>query len=174
MRYFRLQLDQYEKSGLVIHGLPNKKGGREALDGDLSNLDLLTVISAHSQNGKIYPELLVSPVLMFKETIKEVFDLYIPDLEYKNFCLLDEYNKEHVYYTAPALKAANVISDKSERINLSDGKILLDKKALEELHGLEIFRLGEIRDFVIVALPVAESLLRRKIPGIFLAHIEAV
>ena len=112
---------------------------------------------------------------MFRESIKEVFDLYMPELEYKCFSLLDSENgKVHVYYHAPALEIVSAMSDKSERPYNSTSKLYLDKRVVEELDGLDIFRLNEPAKLIFVSLPVAESLMRRKIPGILLTHIEMV
>ena len=153
------------------------KGVRTAsTKGDLSLLDDLTVTEAHSYEGKYFAQQLLSrQVFMFRDSIKEVFDLHMPDLVYKNFCLIDsEDKKTHMYYHAPALKVVSVMSEKSYRDFYNNLTLYLDKDKIYELDGLDAFRLSEPENIIVVSLPVAESLMRRKIPGILLTHIEMV
>jgi len=179
MRYFRLHQDLRRESGLTTHGVDDKM--REAIRGNLSALDNLTVVKAHTFKGRYFSELLSRQVFMYKNSVKEVFDLYEPSLEYKDFCIIDVENDSYVqYYSAPILKHVPALSPKSERPFSSTSKLYLDKKAVVEMDGLDIFRLSDYDDLrqtglnncVVVSLAVAESLMRRKISEILLTHLE--
>ena len=175
VRYFRLRQDERNESGLIMVGSSEKRGVREAGLGNMSLLEDLTVIKAYTFKGRLFKELLHRQVFMFKSGIKEVFDLYLPELEYRSFCIIDlDDEKILEYYHAPILKVAATLSPKSERPSLASGKLYLDKKLVQELDGLDIFRMAEPEKCIIVSLPVAESLLRRKLPGILLTHVEMV
>ena len=180
MRYFCLQQDLRRESGLATYGVDDKM--REAIRGNLSVLDNLTVVKARTNKGRYFSELLSDQVFMYKNSVKEVFDLYEPSLEYKDFCIIDLENDNYVqYYSAPILKRVSALSPKSERSFNSTDKLYLDKRAVEELDGPDIFRLDDLDDLhisrdkcIVVSLAVAESLMRRKISKILLTHLELV
>ena len=179
MRYFQLHHDKRKESGLIFTGA-FKKGVDEAMLGDLSLLEELTLMKALTNEGRYFTELIDRQVFMFKKSIKEIFDMYQPDLTYKDFCIMDsEKATLYEYYQAPAIKVVPAMSDKSVLFGASETKLFMDKMAVKELDGLDIFRLATPNrhlydQYIIVSLPVAESLMRRKIPGILLTHVEVV
>ena len=173
MRYFRLHQDERKESGLVMIGTSDTSGVNAAGQGDLSLLDDLTVMKALTSSGSLFAELLSRQVFMFKDSVREVVDLYEPELAYKNFCIIDSGNRDiHAYYAAPILRVCAAVSPESERPYSLTSKVLLDGTTLEELGEPDIFRLAEPEKHIVVSLPVAESLLRRKIQGILLTHLE--
>ena len=139
----------------------------------MSLLGELTVLKAYTFRGSFFAELLDRQVFMYKEQMKEVFGMYLPDLEYKRICILDYDDKDiHAYYSAPALQIVPAALQNGTMPLSSASKPCLDRKVLEDLDMPDIFRLAAPNKHIIVSLPVAESLLRRGIPGIILTHIE--
>lgn len=164
---------QDERSGgrLVLPGMLNM---REAVRGDLSKLDVLTVLKVESNSGCRFSELLSWQLFLYKDSIKEVFDAYIPELEHKGFGLMDMTTKQICYYSCPGLRVHTALSEKSELRPLRDRRLILDSRKLRDLDYPDIFRMGELDEqAVAVSLPVAESLLRREIEGIRLVHMES-
>jgi hypothetical protein len=176
MRYFRLHHDERENSGLIMYS-GDTPGMAQAMRGDLSLPEGLTVLMAHSFKGKHFAELVDRQVFMYRNRIKEVFEAYLPSLEHKEFCVIDaDDNKLHMYYSAPILRIVSVLAAKADGAQPQPSRrsVLLDKRALEDADMPDIFRLADPEKHIIVSSSVAESLLRREIPGIHLTHIDII
>jgi hypothetical protein len=175
MRYFRLWQDERIESGFIMGSVPDAQGMRQAIHGDISQLEEFTVQEASTFRGRLFTEILSRHVFMFKDSVREVFDIYLPGLAYKKFCIIDKDHKDiHAYYSAPGLEIIQAAMPKNTGSYLSADNICLDKQSLEDRDMPDIFRLAEPKKHIIVSLPVAESLLRRAIPGIRLTYIEMV
>jgi len=175
MRYFRLQEDERAEAGIIMKSVYGKPGIKEAINGNLSLLEELTVAKANMFKGSQNTVLLSRQIFMYKEIVREVFDMFLPDVTYKNFCIINiENERSYTYFTAPMLKIASALSEKSIKPYHHNGKIYLDKRALQDLDEPDIFYLKEHNIGVIVSLAVAESLLRRNIPRIRLTHLKVL
>lgn len=101
-------------------------------------------------------------------------DIYQPDLQYRYFCLLDNQNQVHKFYYAPALEMVDCLSEESG-CNLDKSVIRNVVLRKESIDGKDLFRIAGVKEpVVIVSLPMAESLLRRRPKGIRILHVEIV
>lgn len=117
------------------------------------------------------PDLIQSPVTMFSGELKDIIDAYEPDLIFKELVLIHKENSLHYSYTQIFMEHLEVLSDRMEYYpNGMPKQLLLDEKKIGFHH---MFRLeGPYRKDPVVSLPLAESLLRRKITGICFEEVE--
>lgn len=91
---------------------------------------------------------LESPIILISKNMKKVFSMYAKDIQYKQFCILNNKVGDYGIYYAP-------IIDISDEI----GKTCIARIKLQQKEAL------------VVRLDVAESLLRRNIDGILLSSM---
>lgn len=147
MKYFKLRQDNRIPYGVLLTGI-NKIGGYfESKKGDLSALDRAIASYVNSSPVNFYPDILDRQIYMIRGVVKEVFDLFLPDLEYKHCCLLDNPNNRYDIYYIPVLDV----------LELQEGAA----------QGRHIFRIAQAKEIeVAVSLDVVEAVLRRSPTGI--------
>lgn len=175
MKYFRLTQDHRIPYGIMIQNFRGFPNIQEAINGNIIPLKFMSVGFVKPSQYNWYPEVLDSQrVFMVQEDVKKVFSLYLPDAEYRHFCILDKANMVYKYYYVPQLDLIDCLSNESKS-NLD--KSVFDKIVLkkEEIVSRDIFRVSNINTtMVIVSLAVAESLLRRDVFGIRLFNVQLV
>ena len=152
MKHFSLEQDKRIPYGVLLTQLNNIYGYYESKKGNLTSLDRAIISFVNSSPINFYPDVLDRQIFMIKGVVKEVFDLFLPELEYKHCCLLDNPNRKHELYFIPILSSRSVLAD-AEKNDY-------------------IFRLVNERDSkVIISIEVAEAILRRKPTGIRISSI---
>ena len=169
MRFFRLAQDQRPATGPIISNL-GCRGVGKAILGDLSELDELTVLPAKNLHAEHF-SYLDRQVCMFREAVRDAIGLYEPELICKSFCLLDSEQDIQVYYHAPVLPSESVLPGEGGVAAHRDQPLQLDSRKLMLVRDAHIFRLREAADVVIISLPLAESLLRRRFDHITITNI---
>ncbi len=169
MKYFRLQQDNRIPNAVLLTDLNNIGGYREASAGNLDALDDVVVSFVNSSKLNFYPDVLNRQLFMVKDAVKEVFDLFLPELEYKRAFLLDApYNKYERYYI-PVLEALPCLSDKS---TIDRGRIIDIVLKQEVTKDKFIFSVSNNKEIAtIVCLDAVEAILRRKAAGIRITPI---
>jgi len=118
-----------------------------------------------------YPDALSRQIFVVREPLKQVFDMFVPDLTYKILCAMDLPNRKRAYYYAPQLPSIECYSEQSDA-NLNRSAIHSLRLKKECIGDNDIFRVGGINEHVvIVTLGVAECILRRKLNGIRLNRV---
>lgn len=172
MDYFRLGQDRRIPYSVLLQGTPDIPNIQNAMHGDIVGLEEMTIVTVSSSTFNAYPNILDRQLFLVKEEIKEVFTYFAPQMQYRSFCLLDTENAVFNYYFAPDIELVYCF-DESSTYNLNKSviqKVVLKK---EQVKDRDIFRLKEVNDcVVIVSLPVAESLMRRKIEGLRFFSVE--
>ena len=99
MRYFRLEQDKRIPYGVTLNKLADIGGYYESKGGDLSGLDRVIVSYVNSSPINFYPDILDRQIFMIKGAVKEVFDVFLPELEYKHCVFLDNpYDRYEEYF----------------------------------------------------------------------------
>lgn len=172
MEYFRLQQDRRVPYAVFMQGLNGIPNAREAMNGNLTPLAFMNPIRVNSSKFNWYPDVLDQQIFMVKERIQKVFELFLPEMDSRNFCLLDSLNGRYEYYAAPCLDMVDCLSDKS-KCNLDKSvvsKIVLNLQKVGQRH---IFRIANVNtSIVIISLEAAECILRTRPEGIEIKHIE--
>jgi len=152
MKYYRLCQDRRIPYSVLLTNLNNIGGYYESKGGNLSLLDKTIVSFVNSSPINFYPDILDRQIFMIKDAVKEVFDLFMPELEYKHCCLLDNPNNRHELYFIPVLDLVDMSKNSTK--------------------GTHIFRLKDTREIeVIISLEVVEAILRRKSAGIRISPV---
>jgi len=147
MKYYKLGQDRRIPYGVLLTKLNSIGGYYESKSGNLSSLDKAIVSFVNSSPVNFYPDILDRQIFMIKDTVKEVFDLFLPELDYKHCCLLDNPNDRYDVYYIPILDV----------LDMREG----------EAQGRHIFRIADAKEIEVAAsLDVVEAVLRRDPVGI--------
>ena len=152
MDYFKLSQDKRIPYGITLNSVDRIAGYRESKRGDMSLLENgISEVVRHSPLN-FYPDILDRQIFMIKGAVKEVFDMFLPDMAYKRCNLIDTAVERYETYYIPTLDVVD-IKDGIER-------------------GLHIFRIEGTKEIeVAVSLAAVEAVLRRKPVGV---RVEAV
>jgi hypothetical protein len=147
MKYFCLGQDTRMPNGVLLTNVNAINGYYEYKKGNVSLLDDSFVSMVHSSPVNFYPDILDRQIFMVKGAVKEVLDMFTPDMQYKHCCLLDEPNQKYEQYFIPLFDT-------------------VDAHTGAEM-GLYIFRnKNENNIEVLASLEFVEVLLRRKPTGV--------
>ena len=170
--YFRLSPSSRLRRPLTIFGLPAQY--RNATDKDgFDKLDLAIVAYFSEEAREEIPAILGEPTFLISDKLKQLFNLYVPDLEAKMVQLFAGEKDSHksCLYWLPFFPPVDCLHKSTERY--PDGsvkQIVLDNAALPRA---PIFRVGGMREYRVVVEPcVAESILRRSPYGVDLTPVE--
>lgn len=153
MKYFKLGQDNRIPYGVLLTGVNRIGGYYESKGGNLSSLDKVIVSFVNSSPINFYPDILDRQIFMIKGAVKEVFDLFLPELEYKHCVMLDNPEKRYEQYFIPVLDV----------LDMQEG-------LMREKH---IFRIAGTKEIEVAAsLEVVEAMLRRKSIGVRISPVE--
>lgn len=126
----------------------------------------------HESENTFFTSIIDTPFPLITEEVKNVFDLYEPNIIYKQIVLLDsKYEKAEVYYL-PILEEVECLNEKSE-YNLDKSIIKKGIIDYEKTEGKAIFRLKGFDHYYMVGrLDLVESILKRNVKGIGLTELE--
>lgn len=173
-QYFRLHASPRLMRPLKIIGLPasyQRVRTREAFDALPSDIVAYFMESAVPEISGVIED----PSFLVCDQLKTLMQAYIPDLQAKTVQLFagEPESKTGYRYWLPYIESVNCLSPQVERY--PDGqpkKLILDAEAVSDLY---CFRVGGILEQrIIVALPVAESILRRCLYGVNLEPVEVI
>lgn len=117
-------------------------------------------------------DVLLDPTFMVSEAIKSLFDLYDSEIRWKAlqlFPLNEAYNVLPLYWVPWFDEIDCLHADASKYDSGMIKHLVLDERRIQ---NKDVFRVGGLLEYkVIVSLPVAESLLRRRFYGIELKKV---
>jgi len=147
MRYFKLGQDRRIPHSVLLTNTNRIGGYEESKGGHLSDLDRVIASTVNSSPINFYPDILDRQLYMVKGAVKEVFDLFLPEIRYKHCVLLDKPEKKHERYYIPMLDVFEVNAGRAR--------------------GLHIFRIKNTKEIEVAAsLEVVEAILRRNPIGV--------
>lgn len=121
-----------------------------------------TVLFIKENKNIYFPDIMLFPFLMISRKIKDILDLYEPNMGYRQIILIENKNERCMQYFIPHLMRLECLSKKTE-YNFDHSEV---KKAVLEQNRLIdkcIFELGEVSNRqVIVRQDFLESVLRRE------------
>ncbi|RDY27784.1 hypothetical protein [Lachnotalea glycerini] len=175
MDYFELFQSEKVENAVELMGLDSSQYPYAMTKGDFEVLDKLKVAYYSGRETEEMCDILKEPTCLISNEIKRLFKLYDRSLEYKGvqlFSTASENTTSPLYWVAgfPIIDCLHESSQKYGNGMLKE--LILDKK---KIRGLNIFRVaGLLEHKVIVTLPVAESILRRRLYGIGLRRVKVV
>jgi len=147
MKYFKICQEKRGSYGILLKDLNSIGGYKESQKGDMSKLDNSMVLLIDPGSADFYADILDRQLFMIKNAVKEVFDLFLPELEYKHCCLIDSASEKYEQYHIPVLEVLDTQTASTE--------------------NKHIFRLIDTKETAVMAsLEVVEALLRRNPVGV--------
>jgi len=147
VKYFKIGQDRRIPYGVMLTHLDRISGYSDSKKGSFSSLDYVIVSTIDSSPINFYPDILDRQIIMIKGAVKDVFDLFLPVLEYKHCCLVDRDNDRCDVYYIPTLEVLDV-----------------QEGVAQCRHIFYSFEKKEIE--IIASLVVIEAILRRKPIGV--------
>lgn len=175
MEYFELRQSNKVVNAVKIINLRANAYNYVMADQDFQALDKLKVAYFSGQDSEELCAILTAPTYLVSDQLKTVLKLYDKEMEFKGIQLfpLAEERKLYPLYWVPHFKVVQCLHETAEKYdNGRLKKIVLDKRTLE---GISMARVGELLEYkVVVSLPVAESILRRRLYGVQLEKAEVI
>lgn len=173
MRYFFIKQDTNLPGSITFRDFDITGQRHLFLKADSERLNDTAVMYLGGDGKEARPDFIQRPVTMFSEHLKEIIDAYEPGLIFKDVVLIHKENSLQYRYVQILMDQLDGLSDKTEFYpNGIPKKLILDQA---KIGRHQIFLLaGEmnIRKDPVISLPLAESLLRRKVTGIQLEEVE--
>lgn len=175
MDYFELFQSEMVENAVELMGLDSSRYCYAMKERDFAALDKLKVAYYSGRETEEMCDILKKPTYLISNEIKRLFELYDTKIEYKGvqlFSTASENITSPLYWVAgfPMVDCLHESARKYDNGMLKE--LVLDKKKIK---GLDIFRVAGLLEYkVIVSLPAAESLLRRRLYGIGLQRIKVV
>ena len=111
-----------------------------------------------------YPDIMMDPVFMVSEAVRDVIAIYGRQVSFKEVFLLDpERDEGHIYYI-PFLPVADCLESRKDSVGKKDREYAVDEEKLWNRH-IVMADMPE-RQCIIVSLDFAESVLRKGMTGI--------
>lgn len=172
MEYFELTQSANVLHAIQIYNLDSKQYLYQLTQEKFNELPDLKVGYFSGSPAEEVCDVLVAPTFMVSEAIKQLFSLYDDKIRWKALQLfpLDEsYNVLPLYWVPLLSELGCLHADTRKYDSGTLEQLVLDRRCLFDK---DIFRVGGLLEYkVIVSLPVAESLLRRRMYGIELKKI---
>lgn len=146
MEYFIMKQDIRYYPVPHIQDFNEKFHKKDFTTGSAYKISDRNVVFSDSTDHLKFIDYLESPIILISKNMKKVFSMYARNIQYKQFCILNNKVGDYGIYYAP-------IIDTTDRI----GENCIARVKLQ------------LKEVLVVRLDVAESLLRRNIEGILLS-----
>lgn len=146
--------------------------GQSRITGDISYLKRITLFeTSYSANEETQFDILDRSLFMVSKKIKEVFDLFLPYIDYREICVADTKQRCSHYYYTPSFHFSDL---KNEMINSSSShnertiKVFANQNLTDEIIKVR----GTSGTFILVSLMIAEAMLRMDAKNVRLIPVE--
>ncbi len=173
MDYFELRQSTKVENALEIMGLDREKYCYTMTKENFEALDKLKVAYFSGREFEEICDVLISPTFLISDRMKKLLELYEKQSQYKGVQIFPtaEESRQFPLYWVPCFPEVDCLHKNT--VMLDNGmvkRLVLDARKLGKYH---IFRLPGLLEYkVIVSLPVAESILRRRLYGVEFQKIE--
>lgn len=173
MEYFELFQSKKVEHPIEVIGLEKEKYSYTMTEQEYEQLDKLIVAYFLGHASEEICDILEKPTFLISDNLKNVMELYEKEMEFKGVQLFpkEEECKQYPLYWVPLFHEEKCLH--KDTVFLDNGmisKLILDQ---ERIGNRQILRISDILEYkVIVSLPVAESILRRRLYGIGIQKIE--
>lgn len=172
MKYYHMYQDKRIKNCVRLRDFPTD----ESVDFTKEDADKLresTIIYTTNDKEVTYPSLLEAPIIMVEQEVQKVITMYDDTVIFKSVAIINKEENTQESYKVMLLDRIDCLHEMTEyRKDQSIQKIVLDSKKIGKL---KIFQIqGTKRKDIIIAMDIAESLLRRHVLGIRYEEIECI
>ena len=171
MRYFFMTQDIRLPNSIKYRDFDITGGRYLFLQSDSDRLNDMTVLYLAGDGKEAVPDFIQRPVNLFSSCLKEILEAYESSLIFKDVILIHKENSVQYSYVHTLIEELDVVSEKTEYYpNQMPKRLVLDSEKIG-YHHLFLME-GKYRKDPIVSLPLAESLLRRRVTGICFEEVE--
>lgn len=175
MDYFELYQSETVENAAELKDLDSSRYSYAMKEEEFAALDQLKVAYYSGRETEEMCDILKEPAYLISNEIKRLFELYDTNMEFKGIQLFSTArgNTASPLYWAAGFPMLDCLHESAVKYdNGMIKELILDKK---QIKGSDIFRVaGLLEHKVIVTLPVAEGLLRRRLYGIGLRRVKVV
>lgn len=175
MEYFELSQSELVENAVEIVGLDKEKYPYRMSGEDFEALDRLKVAYFSGREFEELCEVLVYPTFLVSDRLKRLLELHEKQCRFKGLQLFPTAQESGQYplYWVPCFPELDCLHP--DTVVLDNGfvdRLVLDGRKLADRPVFRIPGLVEYR--VVVSLPVAEGILRRRCYGVGLRRLEVV
>lgn len=167
MKYFEVVPDQEIANPIQIQRVDRNIYKNAISEEDFQTIPALAVGYFENLPERELYDVLHEPTFLLSDRVKRLLSLYAPKMEFKGIQLfaMEEQDNTAPLYWIPHIAPLECLGDETSKYpNGAVKQLVLDGgKVLKQ----NIFRVaGILEQKIIVSLPIAESMLRRKVSGI--------
>ncbi|MCM1184798.1 MAG: hypothetical protein NC337_15630 [Roseburia sp.] len=175
MEYFELSRSEKVENPIELMALDAAAYSYAMTQKDFEALDRMKVAYFSGNEAEEICDLLVSPTFLVSDRLKRLLALYEKETEFKGIQLFPtaEDCRQYPMYWVPRFPEADCVHESS--VWYDNG--MLSSPVLDggRIGRRNVFRLPGLREYkAVVSLPVAESILRRRLYGVELRRMEVV
>lgn len=175
MEYYELSQSRKVENPIELMGLDREAYCYDMPQKSFEALDRIRVAYFSGNEAEEICDILTSPTVLVSDRLKKLFALYEKEMEFKGIQLFPtaEESRQYPMYWVPRFPEADCVHESSIRYdNGMVSSLVLDggrigRRNIFRIAGLLEYRIG-------VSLPVAESILRRRLYGVALRKMEVV
>ncbi len=175
MEYYELTQSGKVENPVELMGLDSAAYCLAMSRKDFDALDDMRVAYFSGNEAEELCDVLTTPTFLVSDKLKKLLSLYGKETEYKGIQLFptSEESKQYPVYWVPYFPCQDCVHKSSTWYdNGMISSLALDKN---RIGGRDVFRLPGLLEYkIIVSLPVAESILRRRFYGIELRKMEVI
>ncbi|HEX3075530.1 MAG TPA: hypothetical protein VHQ24_01540 [Lachnospiraceae bacterium] len=172
MRYYLIQTDNNYIKIPRFKDLHRHLDVRDITMGGYYKIPKRMLFRIEEDRDTMFVDILATPIFLLTEKIKKLLSMFEPNLNFKEFILLDQGHGRTETYYMPTLEEIDCLSEKSEfsRMHSELARIVLDR---EKIQDKAIFTIAGVdRRYVIARLDVIESMIRRDATGYRITELE--
>lgn len=175
MEYYELAQSGKVENPVELMGLDTGAYCYDMTQKDFEALDSMRVAYFSGNEAEEICDVLTSPTFLVSDRLKKLLSLYEKEIEFKGIQLFptSEESRQYPVYWVPYFPEPDCIHESSVWYdNGMISSLVLDGSRIGRRNIFRLPRLLEYR--IVVSLPVAESILRRRFYGVELRKMEVV
>lgn len=155
MDYFWIRQDKRYRHIPAIQEFYSTFKRKDFVEENAIRIPEKNVVFTNSPVALDYVDILDEQMFAVSQPVRDIFRMYEPSMEFKDFCLLNNTLNDYKRYFTPVLVSIPCVKDYFKNI-----PVLIKERVIES----SILRVQDAKEeMVIIRLDVAESLLRRGI-----------
>lgn len=175
MEYYELVQSRKVENPIELMGLDQKAYCYAMTQKDFAALDKIRVAYFSGNEAEEICDILTSPTFLVSDRLKNLLALYEKETEFKGIQIFptSEESRQYPIYWVPCFPEVDCIHESS--ILYDNGMVSSLVLDGSKIGRRNIFRLSGLLEYkAAVSLPVAESILRRRLYGVELRKMEVV
>lgn len=175
VEYYELFQSKKVETPVEIMGLDSEKYCYAMTQNDFESLEKLKVAYFSGREFEEVCDILINPTFLISDSLKKVLEMYEREIRFKGVQIFPtaKESKQYPLYWVPQFPQIDVLHKETViHDNGMAAKLVLDSR---KIGNRQIFRISDLLEYkIVISMPVAESILRRRLYGIGLQKLEVV